>query len=153
MEFRLTVTWAGRTPEAAGRWRRIGLVWVVPVRWTLGTCWPSAGGARPRGAGDALARSGCARPRGAGDALAWCRWCLSAGRWPCVGGARLWGSGDALARCGCAGPVGLVRQPGCVDTLQLPRLSHETGGRFQVIADSCGWVRERHKHALRVTGA
>ena len=167
MEFRLTVTWARRTPEAAGHWGRVGLVWVVPVRWTLGTRWHGPGGARLRGAGDALARRrwcpsagrwGLAGPvrvcpsRGAGDALARCGWCPSAGRWPCLGGARLWGSGDALARCGCAGPVGLMRQPGCVDTLQLPRLSCETGGRFQVIADLCGWVRERRKHVLRVTG-
>ena len=97
--------------------------------------WPSAWGAGPVGAGDMLGT------------------CWPGGRWGRTGDALGMRWGRVGPVWGRAGPVSLARLHHMVETPQLPHLWRETGGRFQVIADSCGQVRERLKPALRVTFA
>ena len=101
----------------------------------LGMRWPGAGGPSPVGAGDMLGT----------------RW--PGGRWGRTGDALGMRWGHVGPVWGRAGPVSLARLHHMVETPQLPHLWRETGGRFQVIADSCGQVRERRKPALRVTFA
>ena len=116
------------------RWGCAGPVHGVLVQWVLGTCWGCAGPVQGVPVQWVLGTCwGGAGPVGAADALGM--------RWGCVG--PVWG----------AGPVSLARLHHTVETPQLPHLWRETSGRFQVIADSCGQVRERRKPALRVTFA
>ncbi|XDA71726.1 hypothetical protein R6Z07M_002004 [Ovis aries] len=59
------------------------------------------------------------------------------------------GAGDARAGPGGARRVGLVRQPGCVHTLRLPRLRRRRR-EASVIADSRGRETQRRRHAPRL---